>query len=158
MSLEQLVRTKTARNIMPMLPTNNSDSIKHWVALRESDSTRDHGPHKNLALRWSSSEEVLQSCCYSRSVPQTTAHLSPACSQKTSLLCFHPFLQPSTFCPHPTPPVSASWLDGRATSSCPQLAALGREGSSPRWISAVLMSILWSFTDLQPVQHSCKWP
>lgn len=73
-------------------------------------------------------------------------------------LLLPPFPPAKHFLSPPHPPVSASWLDGRATSSCPQLAALGREGSSPRWISAVLMSILWSFTDLQPVQHSCKWP
>lgn len=118
---------------------------------RITGCTEDHGYQVSLAFGWSSAEGALQS-----SSSSAMAHLTLVCPQNKPSLP-SPFPPAKHFISSPCP-IAAARLDGRPTSSCPQLAALGREGSSPRWISASLMSILWSLTDLQPVQHSCKWP
>lgn len=123
-----LQKSLTQWNTDPL--KDNHRLLKKWIY-----SLFPHGFCLSPALRWSSSQQTLQSCSYHHCAPQARAQLTPVCSQKANLLHFTFSCSQAL---HLTPtPITARGLDGRATSSCPQIAALGREGSSPRWISAV---------------------
>lgn len=115
--------------------------MKHWPSERQSQIAKSDFTHcipMDFALALPSSEAALKKLY--RAAPNTFVPLRQGLSW---LLCA---LRKQTSFPLPSPtakhyispptPITASDLDGRATSSCPQMAALGREGSSPRWISA----------------------
>lgn len=84
--LKYLVNIKMARKFI----TKNSDSVKHWPTLRESLATLKAMDSRSALLL---GEAPLRKSC--RAVLwQWLIWLSYAL--KTSLLCLHPFLRPST--------------------------------------------------------------